>query len=151
MTDTLTPVLTDNWGTDRSWTLAAYEDQGGYGGLRKALAMTPPEVVEVVKGSNLRGRGGAGFPDDLADEGPSAGPASLVGLNIARQQGWTAPSVEQAEETPDESDVAEGSTTADKAEGSHEAERDEADAEVDRSEAEAKHEDNPDNTGGDDK
>ena len=31
----------------------------------------------------------AGFPDDLADEGPSAGPASLVGLNIAREQGWT--------------------------------------------------------------
>ena len=29
MTDTLTPVLTDNWGTDRSWTLAAYEAQGG--------------------------------------------------------------------------------------------------------------------------
>ncbi|RNM16664.1 NADH-quinone oxidoreductase subunit NuoE [Nocardioides pocheonensis] len=34
----------------------------------------------------------AGFPDDLADEGPAAGPASLVGLKIAREQGWTAPS-----------------------------------------------------------
>jgi NADH-quinone oxidoreductase subunit E len=33
----------------------------------------------------------AGFPDDLADEGPAAGPASLVGLQIARQNGWTAP------------------------------------------------------------
>jgi len=33
----------------------------------------------------------AGFPDDLADEGPSAGPASLVGLKIAREKGWTAP------------------------------------------------------------
>jgi len=33
----------------------------------------------------------AGFPDDLADEGPSAGPASLVGLEIARANGWTAP------------------------------------------------------------
>ncbi len=65
MTDTLTPVLTDNWGTDRSWTLAAYEDQGGYSGLRKALAMAPPEVVDVVKGSNLRGRGGAGFPTGM--------------------------------------------------------------------------------------
>src|SRR5215217_3391837 len=32
----------------------------------------------------------AGFPDGLADEGPGAGPASLVGLNIAREQGWTA-------------------------------------------------------------
>ena len=61
MTDTLTPVLTDNWGSDRSWTLAAYEAQGGYAGLHKALALTPPEVVETVKASNLRGRGGAGF------------------------------------------------------------------------------------------
>jgi len=33
----------------------------------------------------------AGFPDGLADEGPPAGPASLVGLKIARDQGWTAP------------------------------------------------------------
>lgn len=33
----------------------------------------------------------AGFPDDLADEGPTAGPASLVGLQIARENGWTAP------------------------------------------------------------
>ena len=33
----------------------------------------------------------AGFEDDLADEGPAAGPASLVGLEIAREQGWTAP------------------------------------------------------------
>ena len=33
----------------------------------------------------------AGFPDDRADEGPSAGHASLVGLQIARERGWTAP------------------------------------------------------------
>jgi len=33
----------------------------------------------------------AGFPDDRADEGPTAGPASLVGLKIARENGWTAP------------------------------------------------------------
>ncbi|MFC6154032.1 NADH-quinone oxidoreductase subunit NuoE [Nocardioides yefusunii] len=33
----------------------------------------------------------AGFPDDLADEGPSAGPASVRGREIARERGWTAP------------------------------------------------------------
>jgi NADH-quinone oxidoreductase subunit E len=33
----------------------------------------------------------AGFPDDLADEGPAAGPASLAGLKVARENGWTAP------------------------------------------------------------
>lgn len=33
----------------------------------------------------------AGFADDRADEGPAAGPASLAGLKIARERGWTAP------------------------------------------------------------
>ncbi len=33
----------------------------------------------------------AGFPDDRADEGPTAGPASIAGLKIARENGWTAP------------------------------------------------------------
>ncbi len=33
----------------------------------------------------------AGFPDDRADEGPAAGPASLLGLQIARENAWTAP------------------------------------------------------------
>jgi NADH-quinone oxidoreductase subunit E len=37
----------------------------------------------------------AGFPDDRADEGPSAGPASLLGLGIAREKGWTAPRSDQ--------------------------------------------------------
>jgi len=93
----------------------------------------------------------AGFPDDLADEGPSAGPASLVGLLIARDRGWTAPSVQNAQESQRAPDVAEGSTTADKTGGSHEAAHTEAEAEVEASGADAKHEDNPANTGGDDK
>ncbi len=38
-----------------------------------------------------------GFPDGLADEGPSAGPASLVGLGIAKEQGWTAPESEEGD------------------------------------------------------
>lgn len=36
----------------------------------------------------------AGFNDGLAGEGPSAGPASLAGLKIAKEQGWKAPSME---------------------------------------------------------
>ena len=40
----------------------AYENSGGYAGLRKALHMTPAEVHGLVDKSNLRGRGGAGFP-----------------------------------------------------------------------------------------
>ncbi|HMR50091.1 MAG TPA: NADH-quinone oxidoreductase subunit E, partial [Arachnia sp.] len=33
----------------------------------------------------------AGFPDGRADEGPSAGPASLAGVEIARENNWSAP------------------------------------------------------------
>ena len=42
--------------------LAVYQANGGYGALQKALAMQPAEVIDEVKASNLRGRGGAGFP-----------------------------------------------------------------------------------------
>jgi NADH-quinone oxidoreductase subunit F len=43
--------------------LGVYERQGGYEALRKALTtMKPEHVIEVVKASGLRGRGGAGFP-----------------------------------------------------------------------------------------
>ncbi len=42
----------------------------------------------------------AGFPDDRADEGPAAGPASLVGLELARQRHWTAPPIEASAEPP---------------------------------------------------
>ncbi len=65
MVDTLTPVLTVNWADDRAWTLAAYEARGGYGALKKALGMQPTDVVEAVKASGLRGRGGAGFPTGM--------------------------------------------------------------------------------------
>ncbi|SHI28619.1 NADH dehydrogenase subunit F [Actinomyces denticolens] len=62
---TLTPVLTEHWGEDRSWTLEHYRSVGGYEGLSRAKAMSPEELVGLVKGSNLRGRGGAGFPTGL--------------------------------------------------------------------------------------
>lgn len=42
-----------------------YEQHGGYQGLRKAFDMKPDEVIEEVKKSNLKGRGGAGFPTGL--------------------------------------------------------------------------------------
>jgi NADH-quinone oxidoreductase subunit F len=42
-------------------TLEVYEARGGYDSLRKALAMTPAQVLEQLEASGLRGRGGAGF------------------------------------------------------------------------------------------
>ncbi len=43
-------------------TLAGYESRGGYEAVRKALSMDSSAIIEEVKKSGLRGRGGAGFP-----------------------------------------------------------------------------------------
>lgn len=42
-----------------------YEQHGGYAQIRKVLGMQPTEVIDVVKASGLRGRGGAAFPTGL--------------------------------------------------------------------------------------
>lgn len=56
------PVLTSRWGMEDSHTIETYLKTGGYEGLRKALTMEQDDVIEEIAKSNLRGRGGAGFP-----------------------------------------------------------------------------------------
>jgi NADH-quinone oxidoreductase subunit F len=55
-------VVSQNFGDPMQRRIDTYIERGGYSALKKALGMGPDDVVEIVKASGLRGRGGAGFP-----------------------------------------------------------------------------------------
>jgi NADH-quinone oxidoreductase subunit F len=55
-------ILTANWGDPSVVPVDGYVARGGYDGLRRALGMKPAELIDEMKASGLRGRGGAGFP-----------------------------------------------------------------------------------------
>ncbi len=59
------PILTKYVKEKESNTLKGYLKNWGFAGLLKAIHMKPEEIIEEVKASGLRGRGGAGFPTGL--------------------------------------------------------------------------------------
>jgi NADH-quinone oxidoreductase subunit F len=59
--DRSTKIVTVGVGDETRKQIAAYERAGGYRTLAKAFKMKPADIVDEVKKSNLRGRGGAGF------------------------------------------------------------------------------------------
>ncbi len=50
---------------ENSHTLKVYQENDGYKWLKKAMNMSPDEIISEVKASVLRGRGGAGFPTGM--------------------------------------------------------------------------------------
>jgi NADH-quinone oxidoreductase subunit E len=112
--------------------------------------MTPDSAVDVVdrlrSGADVTSTRGprictwreaervlAGFPDDLANEGPSGGPATMVGLEIARERGWRAPQPD-GRATPPESV---SDTTSRRAASEADTQRAEAETEIAESPADA--------------
>ena len=61
----MTQILFRNISMKDLHTMKVYEEQSGYKSLKKAFDQKPEEILEAVKASGLRGRGGAGFPTGL--------------------------------------------------------------------------------------
>ena len=62
-------ILTANCGKAKPTSLNQYVENGGYRGLRKAIAIKPEDIIAEVKAAGLVGRGGAAFPTGIKWEG----------------------------------------------------------------------------------
>lgn len=83
------------------WKFDVYTQNGGYEGLKKALAMKPSEVIDVVKASGLRGRGGAGFATGVKWSFiPQSEPKKYVVVNCDESEAGTFKDREIVETNP---------------------------------------------------
>jgi NADH-quinone oxidoreductase subunit E len=91
------PVMTVNW--------EFFDNQTPESAIELVDKLRAGETVQATRGATITSwreaeRVLAGFEDGLVDEGPTAAGASLVGLEIARDQGWSAPPVGRAKAKP---------------------------------------------------
>jgi NADH-quinone oxidoreductase subunit F len=95
-------VLTAHWGDPGVIPLAGYEAAGGYRALRRALEMSADDVIQLVKDSGLRGRGGAGFPTGMkwSFVPRDTGKPTYVTVNFDESEPGTANNRELVEREP---------------------------------------------------
>jgi len=93
-------VIMKNCGQIDPEQIEHYIANGGYAALAKALQMRPEDVIDEVKMSGLRGRGGAGFPTPESESGkcaiaPQAGRNTSFAMEMRVTPGllWTVPSL----------------------------------------------------------
>ncbi len=72
-------------------SLADYTKRGGFEGLKKAVLLSPEELIELIKASGLKGRGGAGFPAGIKWEGAfqAAGSPKYIVCNMDESEPGT--------------------------------------------------------------
>ncbi|UAL30289.1 NADH-quinone oxidoreductase subunit NuoE [Nocardioides rotundus] len=135
------PVMMVNWEfMDNQTPTSARQVVDDLRAGREVRSTRGPRICTWKQASRVL----AGYDDGLANEGPSAGPASLLGLEIAREHGWSAYDGDERDGAADGRE-AEAST----APGSAEARRTTDESQVAASEAETVHEDNPTTKPGD--
>jgi NADH-quinone oxidoreductase subunit F len=112
-------VISAHWGDDSVRAIEGYEGAGGYRALRAALEMSPGDVIQVVKDSGLRGRGGAGFPTGMkwGFVPQDTGKPTYVVVNFDESEPGTANNRELVEREPHQ--LLEGAAIAAYAVGCH--------------------------------
>jgi NADH-quinone oxidoreductase subunit F len=105
-------VITAHWGDESVIPLDGYVAAGGYQALRTALEMEPAALIDLVKASGLRGRGGAGFPTGMkwSFVPQDTGKPTYVTVNFDESEPGTANNRELVEREPHQ--LLEGSAIA---------------------------------------